>query len=170
MSTGKWTQEGVPHKGWKCVDIIDKGKKTHTCEMCEVMQVRYVHVMHHTDHPALAVGCICAGHMEEDLVSARTRETAFKNHQRRKAYWLKQRWYRVIKDSLDEPLKFDLKTKDGFTILVYDQGGTWGASITHRSTGYHRVSQLIYTTVEQAKLAAFDAMIGMKAKLEKPPP
>jgi hypothetical protein len=67
--TGKWTRPGVPHKSWTCVDIEDLGSPSHVCEMCEFSAVRYVHIM---THPAyigpLRVGCICAGHMEADLV------------------------------------------------------------------------------------------------------
>ena len=77
-ATGKWTQPGVPHKGWVCVDIEDLGSPDHICEMCEIQDVRYVHVMEHANYAeTLRVGCICAGHMEENLVGARLREDAW---------------------------------------------------------------------------------------------
>jgi hypothetical protein len=60
-ATGKWTQAGVPHKGWTCVDIEDLGSPDHVCEMCEVQPVRYVHSMEHPNHETLRVGCVCAG-------------------------------------------------------------------------------------------------------------
>jgi hypothetical protein len=38
------------------------------CEMCESQTIRYVQHMEHPDYPdVLKVGCICAGHMEENL-------------------------------------------------------------------------------------------------------
>jgi hypothetical protein len=42
---GKWSQPGVPHKGWVCVDIEDLGEPSLTCEMCESQNIRYVHYM-----------------------------------------------------------------------------------------------------------------------------
>ena len=36
MTTGKWAQAGVPHKGWVCEDIEDAGAPDFTCQMCEV--------------------------------------------------------------------------------------------------------------------------------------
>ena len=44
--TGKWTQAGVPHRGWMYATVDDLGAgESQTCEMCEVTQIRYVHVM-----------------------------------------------------------------------------------------------------------------------------
>ena len=40
--TGKWSQAGVPHKGWIWVDIEDLGEPSATCEMCETQEIRYV--------------------------------------------------------------------------------------------------------------------------------
>jgi len=42
-ATGKWSQAGVPHRGWTCVDIDDLGEPSATCEMCETQEIRYVH-------------------------------------------------------------------------------------------------------------------------------
>jgi hypothetical protein len=40
--------------------------------MCESQAVRFVHYMEHDDYPeVLEVGCVCAGHMEQDLEGAR---------------------------------------------------------------------------------------------------
>jgi hypothetical protein len=95
MSTGKWAIAGVPHKGWVCVDIKDLGEVAAVCEMCEVVEIRYVHHMEHKDYPeVLGCGCICAGHMEDDLIGARTRENNFKNNKARRQRWLSRRWYR----------------------------------------------------------------------------
>ena len=70
-TTGKWTQSGVPHKGWRCVDIEELEEQEHLCEMCEARLVRFVHVMEHGNCPEiLRVGCICAGNMEQNLRGA----------------------------------------------------------------------------------------------------
>ncbi len=69
---GKWSIAGVPHKGWTCVDIEDLGEPSAECEMCESQSIRYVHHMQHPQYAnVLAVGCVCAGHMEGDLAASR---------------------------------------------------------------------------------------------------
>ena len=75
---GKWSQTGVPHRGWACVGIEDLEEPAQFCEMCESVEIRYVHLMEHPDYPeTLGVGCICAEHMEEDYVNpAPARENA----------------------------------------------------------------------------------------------
>jgi hypothetical protein len=85
--TGKWRQPGVPHRGWTCtevVDLFDDGDDFETCEMCETAQIRYAHIMTHPDYSdALAVGCICAEHMEQDYVGPKRREREFRQRQTR---------------------------------------------------------------------------------------
>jgi hypothetical protein len=81
-ATGKWTRAEWPHKGWHCADVEDLqedgSERTMICEMCEVMEIRYVHHMEHPCGHRLRVGCICAGHMEGDVARAKGREQAFK--------------------------------------------------------------------------------------------
>lgn len=81
---GKWSQPGVPHKGWTCIDEdIVEGDDLETCEMCEWAEVRYVHVMTHPEWEGeLRVGCICAGHMQEDMAGAQRREAELKRRAR----------------------------------------------------------------------------------------
>lgn len=31
---GKWAEAGVPHRGWKCLDVIDLDDNLATCQMC----------------------------------------------------------------------------------------------------------------------------------------
>lgn len=86
---GKWSQPGVPHKGWRYVsdyDSCEDGEDLHvTCEMCESQLIRYVHVMAHDDYPELLeCGCVCAGRMEEDHVSAEARDKAMRLRATRK--------------------------------------------------------------------------------------
>lgn len=127
--------------------------------MCEARLVRFVHVMEHPDYDdELHVGCVCAGHMEGDLLRARKREESFKTIQIRRKRWLNRKW-RVSK--LGNLL---LNTHDGFMVVIYDRGAIWGARVQHRRSGYKRISQLPYLTRDQAKLAAFDVMIDMKRR------
>lgn len=75
MNRGKWSQPGVPHKGWYLVDFEDLGDVDETCQMCEAMSIRYVHHMEHPEYPdVLGVGQVCASNMEEDYAAAQARE------------------------------------------------------------------------------------------------
>jgi hypothetical protein len=156
-ATGKWTQRGVPHKGWRCVDIEELEEQDHLCEMCEARHVRFVHVMEHpTYRETLRVGCVCAGHMEEDPVRARKREADYKTERSRRLRWLQRTW-RVSASGNEF-----LNTNDGFNVVIFAKGSIWAGRIEHRSSGYQRTSKRPYRTSDEAKLAAFDAMIGMK--------
>jgi hypothetical protein len=159
IGTGKWREPNVPHRGWTCINIEDLGEQEHVCEMCEVMLVRFVHTMSHPDYGTLDVGCVCAGHMEEDLIGARKREASFKNRSSRRAHWLTREWRTSYAGN-------DYINTDGFNIVVYPTGETWGACVTHRDSGQQRFSKRPYLTAEHAKLAAFDAMLQMKLHLE----
>lgn len=71
-AAGKWSEPGVPHKGWHVVDYYKRDDREHLCEMCERQLVMFVHVMRHDSYPdELKVGCVCAAHMENDLEGAR---------------------------------------------------------------------------------------------------
>jgi len=157
--TGKWRKPGVPQRGWICVDVEDLGVPVHTCEMCEVMVVRFVHTMEHPDHSPLAVGCVCAGNMEGDLVGAHLRETTFRKRQLRRKTWLVRPW-RVSKSGNDY-----LNT-GGFNIVVYPTANHWGARVLHRESQWERSSQRRYASADDAKLAALDAMLEMKVRVD----
>ena len=47
---GKWSEQGVPHKGWRCIDVEDLGEFDSVCEMCDTQEIRYVHYMQHSDY------------------------------------------------------------------------------------------------------------------------
>jgi hypothetical protein len=50
---GKWSQVGVPHKGWRCIDVEDLGSPNQVCQMCESREIRFVHRMEHDDYPEI---------------------------------------------------------------------------------------------------------------------
>src|SRR5262249_46036107 len=76
--TGKWLRNDVPHTGWRCIEVTDRGW---ICEMCEVTQIVYVHVMLHEQYPlSLNCGCVCAGFMVEDPATEQLREVLYKWH------------------------------------------------------------------------------------------
>lgn len=161
LGGGKWSEPGVPHRGWHVVDYFKLDEQDHICEMCEKQRVMFVHVMRHEDYPDdLKVGCVCAGHMEEDLDRARQREVRYRNKAKRRDKWLGRRW----RSSFAYDGEY-LRT-DGLSIGVYPNGSFWSATIRHRATEYKRHSERRYKTSDEAKYAAFEVMMDW---LEKKP-
>lgn len=158
---GKWSEPGVPHKGWHVVDYYKLDDREHLCEMCERQRVMFVHVMRHDDYPDdLEVGCVCAGHMEEDLERARQREVRYRNKRKRRDNWLTRKWRNSSRTD-----GHYLRT-DGMVISVYPVSNYWSASIRHRASQHVRHSERRYKTPDEAKLAAFEVMMSW---LEKKP-
>ena len=154
---GKWSQPGVPHRGWTCVLVDDLGDLGSICEMCEVQEIRYVHHMQHPDYPdELEVGCVCAGHMEENYERPQQRERNLKNAARRRQSWLQRKW--KISSRGNAYLNID-----ELNITIFEKAtGSWGGRILERETDREITSRYEYLTEDQAKLAAFDAMIFLK--------
>lgn len=158
-SHGKWSEPGVPHKGWACVDFDDLEELSGVCKMCERQEIRYVHYMKHPDYAEiLGVGCVCAGHMEEDYNAPREREKSLRNASNRKRRWLIRKWKVSVKGN-------DYLDVDGFIVSVFKNvDGSWGGCLTHKATGENTFSQRKYGTKNAAKLAAFDKMMALKKK------
>lgn len=155
-SRGKWSQPGVPHRGWHCIDIEDLGYEKTQCEMCESRTIRFVHNMAHPDYPAiLAVGCICAGHMEENRAAARTREAAMKSRDGKRKRWLLRKWRVSQKGN-------PWLRSDGFVITIFNRSGGW-AVVMNQVDQEPIFSRKTFTTQEEAKMAAFDHITKLKA-------
>ena len=87
------TAKGLPKDGWYCDYWEDMGDADNRCELCGIERVRYVHHMQNVitnDH--LAVGCYCAGGMENDLPAAIERERSNVNRLKRRARFRDKRW------------------------------------------------------------------------------
>jgi hypothetical protein len=90
-ATGKWVDPLTPKRNWQWEDVEDLGEPSDICEMCEVQEIRYVHIMWHQNYPrTLRVGCHCAAHMSGDTDAANTQERVA----RRMRSWLKRKWRR----------------------------------------------------------------------------
>lgn len=157
--TGKWSKLGVPHKGWVCVDVEDRGAPdAAVCEMCEVQNIRYVHYMEHRDFDeVLGVGCICAEHMENDYEKPRQRERGLRNAAQRKRRWLVRKWQTSANGNT-------FLNTDGMNIVVFKRKSSevWAARIVNRISGGVVYSRRTYESEDAAKLKAFDAMIFLK--------
>jgi hypothetical protein len=90
---GKWSQPGLPHRGWVCVDVEDLGSPSVICEMCEAAEIRYVHHMQHADYlRGLGVGCVFAENMEQDYVGPWLCEIALRQRATRRCTWGRRQW------------------------------------------------------------------------------
>jgi hypothetical protein len=160
---GKWSQAGVPHKGWSCTGIEDLGEPAATCEMCEAVEIRYVHHMEHPDFPEmLGVGCVCAEHMEDDYVGPREREATLKKASRRRVTWAKRTWSLSLRGTV-------YLNTEGFNLQVYHASGSpsgWRIAVVNRVTSRRQEGRKIYASPEDAKRAALDALLWAKDRLK----
>lgn len=157
-ATGKWSQSGVPHKGWTCVDIEDLGEPSAICEMCETQEIRYVHHMQHPAYPeTLCCGCVCAGHMESDYEGAKRRERVLRNASVRRRKWLTRDW-RLSRNG--NPFL----NADGYNVVVYQVGQGWGFRVSNRTTDASVTARHLLNSIDAAKLRAFDAVLWMKER------
>ncbi len=149
---GLWKEPGVPHKGWQFVHMEDVGDDLRVCEMCQSVSIRYVHYMEHGDYPQeLGVGCICAGHMEDDYAEATKRETAFSNRVKRRERWLTRKW----RESWAGNFFLNI---GNCNVVVSQRGERWSYLLQERGSSQPRRidGSQTYPTMDEAKLAAFD--------------
>ncbi|KUM53699.1 hypothetical protein [Rheinheimera sp. EpRS3] len=147
---GKWSKSGVPHRGWRCVDIEDLGEPSTTCGMCESQEIRFVHFMEHSNYPeVLQVGCVCAGHMEGNLAASQAREASMKSRAAKRKRWVTRAWKISAKGNPHI-------TADGYRITVYPRGNGWACTLAGLVSGAVQHSRRYFKTIEEAKLAAFD--------------
>jgi hypothetical protein len=164
---GKWSDPGVPHRGWTCVDFEDLEDLSGICGMCESQEIRYVHYMRHPRYGELiGAGCECAAKMSEDYeaahAAAKSRERFAKNRAKRRATWLTRNWKTSTKGN-------SYLKADGFVIVIFQKGLQWSAVIEDKVSEKKRFSQRSFKTEDEAKLAAFDGMTKLKADWRKTP-
>jgi hypothetical protein len=155
---GKWSKSGVPHKGWECIDIEDLGEPSEICEMCEKNEIRYVHYMKHSDYPdILAVGCVCAGNMEENLLVARKRDDFMKSRSNKRKKWINHRSWKISR-------KGNIWIKsEGYIIVMVDHNSYWNASIKSENDEVNEWLPRRFDSISAAKLAAFDYLTKLLA-------
>lgn len=156
--TGKWSQAGVPRKGWTCVGSTDlgKGQEKAICEMCERQEIRYVQHMTHPDYAiGLDVGTDCAGRMEENYSAATKRELATKQI----SAWLKRSWKQ-------SNLGFLLLNTNKLNIRIYENDGVFSAIITDRVAHKTIKSEHEHLSLRGIKIAIFHKIGAIKRMRE----
>lgn len=165
-SNSLWNDPDVPKTGWTCIGVSDLGAPVGICEMCCKQIVRYIHHMVHPKYQPLGVGCVCAGRMEGDPEKARRREQDFKNKEARRENFMKRDWKRSKNNN---PY---MKNKNHVIVLYEIKHNAPGRSndtghyAPQKSSGWkYSIDNLfcpeIFSTMEQAKLAAFEALEKM---------
>jgi hypothetical protein len=156
---GKWSESGVPHRGWECIYIDDLGAPSQICEMCESHDIRYVHHMQHSEYSEiLEVGCICAGHMEQNVARAKQREASLRKASSRRKRWPSLKAWRLSRSG--NPTI----SKDGYRVSIFPKGSTWSGVIVNELTGAKTFAKKQYATELAAKLAAFSGVLWLQAK------
>lgn len=126
----QWNKEGLPHKGWECVDVIDLAEYVEPgnpipyeqCEMCGNESIRYAHIMTHPDFDGeIRVGCVCAEKMTDDYVNPRKRETTLKNRLKRQKSFNKVSWkFNPSRGT------YSKKYKGEYITIMKSRYGNWG--------------------------------------------
>jgi hypothetical protein len=108
----------------------------------------------------LGVGCICAGHMEENITYAKKRDDFMKSRSGKKKRWIEHRSWKISEKG-NEWIK-----SDGYIIVMKCNNGYWSALIKSENGNFEKWSQRKYESVNQAKLAAFDFVTKLLAEDE----
>lgn len=155
-----WKQHGIPHKGWKLIDVIDvreDGQEEwetdyETCMMCGNEKIRYVHIVEHFDvTEEFKVGCTCAEKMTSDYINPEKRERELRNRATRRANWIKKQW--KISKNGNHYLNIDDRN-----LLIYRDEKTRKYKVKIKDT----FGQKTFDTLEKAKIAVFNGMEYLK--------
>jgi hypothetical protein len=115
--------------------------------------------MQHSEYSdILEVGCICAGHMEENLRRAKYREDTIKRAGARRKRWPNLKgWYLSRNGN-------SVISKDGYRVTIFKRSGYWSGAITNERTGSETFAKRKYPTEHAAKLGAFDGVLWLSSK------
>jgi hypothetical protein len=150
----RWDQPGVPHRGWRWVNVIDLCEDSTTCEACNHHPIRYVHVLEHDEYQdRLKVGCVCAEKLTEDYKNPRAKQTNLANKEARKKRLLQQwKTYRLITKRFRLAV-FQDKKRRGFW--------KWGfIRSTGDNRGYTKISRQSYPSIYEARFECLNELFA----------
>lgn len=157
-----WKQEGIPHRGWTLVNVIDIREDGQSewetdyksCMMCGNEKIRYVHILQHPElDEEFEVGCNCAEKMTDDYVNPKLREKILRNRALRKTNWFSKKWKRSSKGS------FYLNIEERTLIIFRDKKTNEFKLLLNRVFG-----KKAFRTLDDAKAAAFEGVEYLKDK------
>lgn len=83
-----WNRQGLPHKGWSCVNVVDSGHASSKCEMCGNSNLRYIHFLEHDEYDGqLKVGGECSQKLAENYSTASSVEEYTRRYPKEQAKW-----------------------------------------------------------------------------------
>jgi len=159
-----WRQQGVPHKGWVLMDVIDVREhgqsqwdtEYETCMMCGNEKIRYVHILHHHDViEDFRVGCTCAEKMTNDYINPERREKELRNRASRRINWTRKTWKRTKTGN------YYLKIDERFLLIYRDK-----KSARYKVKVGKVFGKKTFDNLDNAKMAAFIGMEYLKDKGE----
>jgi hypothetical protein len=171
---GLWSESSVPHRGWTYVNFFDLGTPSQICAMCQVMEIRYVHVVTHPNYNgSLEVGCVCCEHLTEDYVNPRLHQEELqrkaKRRKRKPALAYPPTWQpQPTRSASSLPPRWfwaepgQARTiVDGFEITV---GRERGSTIRRVGENFWAPGWCRSQTIEQVVQAALSMVASMKTK------
>lgn len=159
-----WRQQGVPHKGWTLVDVIDirdDGQSEfetdyETCMMCGNEKIRYIHIVEHAEvREEFRVGCTCAEKMTNDYFNPQERERALRNKANRRVNWTRKQW----KTSKNGNLYLNIEEMH---LLIYKDKKINKYRVKIGETFGNKS----FSNLQEAKIAAFNGMEYLKERGE----
>ena len=162
--SNNWNKSGIPHKGWKLIDVYDvrddgqsvEETSYETCMMCNNERIRFVHIVIHEEiEEEFTVGCICAEKMTGDYLNPKLLENELKSKSNKRANWTKRKW------KTTENGNFKL-TFEGHSLLIfYDKRtGKYKCKIDEQ------FGKKTFDTIAQAKMAVLKGIEYYKSKDE----
>lgn len=157
-----WKGQGIPHKGWTLVDVIDireEGQSEldtnyETCMMCGNEKIRYVHIVIHPEvTEEFTVGCTCAEKMTNDYINPERRERELRNRANRRVNWRKKDW------KISRNGNYFLNIEERHLLIYQDK-----KSNKYKVKIGERFGKKTFDTLEKAKIAAFNGMEYLKEK------
>lgn len=155
----RWDREGIPHKGWIYVDVIDLGEgllpgeqiEYAVCEMCGQDKIRYVHILRHPEvDELLHVGCECAAKMLSDYVNPLEREKNLRNKLKRRETFLRRKW--TYKPDTGN---YTIRYKGEYITIMKSRFGVGWGVVFHGVRRWEYRGEKI-RDLDTAKLAAFE--------------
>jgi hypothetical protein len=160
---GKWSQAGVPHLGWFCIAEYDAREDAGcliTCDMCEISEIRFVHVMAHAEYPdQLNCGCVCSAHMSGDRKRADEREKRMRSRASRRSNFSSRSGWKV--SAAGNPY---IACDSYHLIVVARPDGSFGVGAKRLGQVEYQWGKKHYPSLIEAKRGCFDAIEHLDKK------
>lgn len=162
--TNLWKSQGIPHKGWSLVAVVDVREdgqsedetEYETCMMCGHEKIRYVHIVEHKElEDIFRVGCHCAENMTGDYVNPEKHEKELRNKANRRKSWITKKW------GLSKKGNLYLKVDSVPVVICRESDNNSFRVIIGKTVG-----KKLFSKLSDAKMAAFNGVEYLKKRGE----